>query len=150
MNLEDLLKNNLIKKVNPDFKQINLQIIRAKKDLETSKSLMAKDLTWALTIIYHSMLRISRAMMYSKGFLPTTKNTHKTIVEFTKYTLGTDFYNLINRFDRLRRQRHNFIYESENNITLSEVNRATELAKELFIKIEEIIIKENPQKNLFL
>ena len=88
--------------------------------------------------------------MYSKGFLPTTKNTHKTIVEFTKYTLGTDFYNLINRFDRLRRQRHNFIYESENNITLSEVNRATELAKELFIKIEEIIIKENPQKNLFL
>ena len=150
MNLEDLLKNNLIKKVNPDFKQINLQIIRAKKDLETAKSLMAKDLTWALTIIYHSMLRISRAMMYSKGFLPTTKNTHKTIVEFTKYTLGTDFYNLINRFDRLRRQRHNFIYESENNITLSEVNRATELAKELFIKIEEIIVKENPQKNLFL
>jgi len=150
MNLEDLLKNNLIKKVNPDFKQINLQIIRAKKDLETAKSLMTKDLTWALTIIYHSMLRISRAMMYSKGFLPTTKNTHKTIVEFTKYTLGTDFYNLINRFDRLRRLRHNFIYESENNITLSEVNRATELAEELFIKIEEIIIKENPQKNLFL
>ena len=150
MNLEDLLKNNLIKKVNPDFKQINLQIIRAKKDLETAKSLMAKDLTWALTIIYHSMLRISRAMMYSKGFLPTTKNTQKTIVEFTKYTLGTDFYNLINRFDRLRRLRHNFIYESENNITLSEVNRATELAEELFIKIEEIIIKENPQKNLFL
>jgi len=150
MNLEDLLKNNLIKKVNPDFKQINLQIVRAKKDLETAKSLMTKDLTWALTIIYHSMLRISRAMMYSKGFLPTTKNTHKTIVEFTKYTLGTDFYNLINRFDRLRRLRHNFIYESENNITLSEVNRAMELAKELFIKIEEIIIKENPQKNLFL
>ena len=150
MNSEDLLKNNLIKKVNPDFKQINFQIIRAKKDLETAKALMAKDLTWALTIIYHSMLRISRAMMYSKGFLPTTKNTHKTIVEFTKYTLGTDFYNLINRFDRLRRQRHNFIYESENNITLSEVNRATELAEELFIKIEEIIIKENPQKNLFL
>lgn len=150
MNLEDLLKNNLIKKVNPDFKQINLQIVRAKKDLETAKSLMTKDLTWALTIIYHSMLRISRAMMYSKGFLPTTKNTHKTIVEFTKYTLGTDFYNLINRFDRLRRLRHNFIYESENNITLSEVNRATELAEELFIKIEEIIIKENPQKNLFL
>ena len=150
MNLEDLLKNNLIKKVNPDFKQINLQIIRAKKDLETAKSLMAKDLTWALTIIYHSMLRISRAMMYSKGFLPTIKNTHKTIVEFTKYTLGTDFYNLINRFDRLRRQRHNFIYESENNITLSEVNRATELAEELFIKIEGIIVKENPQKNLFL
>ena len=150
MTLEDLLKNNLIKKVNPDFKQINLQIIRAKKDLETSKSLMAKDLTWALTIIYHSMLRISRAMMYSKGFLPTTKNTHKTIVEFTKYTLGTDFYNLINRFDRLRRLRHNFIYESENNITLSEVNRAMELAEELFIKIEEIIVKGNPQKNLFL
>jgi uncharacterized protein (UPF0332 family) len=77
------------------------------------------------------------------------KNAHKTIVDFTKFILGDDYKDLIIRFDRIRRQRHDFIYDSQNNITLSKVKSALELAKELFEKIESIILKENPQKNIF-
>ena len=149
MNLETLLKNNLIKKVNPDFKQIHSQLIRAKKDLDTALSITSTDLTWSFAITYHSMLRAGRALMFSKGFLPTTKNTHKTIVDFTKIILGDDYKGLIIRFDRIRRQRHDFIYDSQNNITSSELKSALELAEELFEKIENIIQKENPQKNIF-
>jgi len=66
MNLETLLKNNLIKKVNPDFKQIHSQLIRAKKDLNTAISITNTDLTWSFAITYHSMLRAGRALFRKK------------------------------------------------------------------------------------
>ncbi len=90
MNYGKFLKNNLIKKQNPDFKQIELQLQRSLKDLQTANENLNIDLTWTYTIAYHAMIRAGRALMYSKGFLPTTKNTHKTIVEFTKLQFTDD------------------------------------------------------------
>ncbi len=87
MNYEKFLRNKLIKKQRPDFKQISHQLQRALKDLETAEANLEIDLTWSYTIAYHSMIRGSRALMFSKGYLPTAKNSHKTIVEFTKLIL---------------------------------------------------------------
>lgn len=63
--------------------------------------------------------------------------------------LGDEYTNLVIRFDRMRRQRHNFIYDSKNNITTGEANSALEIAKRLIERLITIIEKENPQKNLF-
>jgi len=41
------------------------------------------------------MIRAGRALMYSKGYLPTTKRSHKTIIEFTKLLLGHEYYVLM-------------------------------------------------------
>ncbi len=88
-------------------------------------------------------------MMYAKGFLPTTKNTHKTIVDFTGVILGQKYDTLISKFNRLRKQRHNFIYESENGVTLEEANSAIETAKELLKEIKNVVNKLNPQGKMF-
>lgn len=149
MNYEELLRNNLIKRVNLDFKQISSQIKRAEKDLKTAESVSSIDLNWSFAIAYHAMIRAGRALMYSKGFLPTAKQTHKTIVDFTKMVLGDEYLNLVIRLDRMRRQRHNFIYDSKNDITYSEVNSALETAKRLIERLATIIEKENPQTKLF-
>jgi len=149
MNYGELLRNNLIKRVNPNFNQISSQIKRAEKDLKTAESVSSIDLTWSFTIAYHAIIRAGRALMYSRGFLPTAKQTHKTIVDFAKMILGDEYTNLVIRFDRMRRQRHNFIYDSKNNITTGEANSALEIAKRLIERLITIIEKENPQKNLF-
>lgn len=88
MNYEKFLKDNLIKKQKPDFKQIQLQLRRSLKDLRTAEANLNIDLTWAMAISYHEIIRAGRALMYSKGFLPTTRKSHKTIVEFTRLVLG--------------------------------------------------------------
>jgi len=67
MSSERLLKNRLIKKQTPDFKQIEHQLKRAMIDLRAAGSMFSIDLTWAFTIAYHAMIRASRALMYSKG-----------------------------------------------------------------------------------
>jgi len=146
---EKFLKDNLIKKEKPDLKQIAYQLKRAQKDLTTAEANLSIDLTWAFAIAYHAMMRASKALMYSKGYLPTAKRSHKTIVELTKLILGSEYESIIGRFSRMRRRRHDFIYDSKNNITPHEAKSSIDIAKKL---IEEIIIlvkKKNPEKELF-
>lgn len=139
MNYEEFIKNNLVKKIKPDFNQIHHQLERAVQDLETAKANLKIDATWALTIAYHAMIRAARALMYAEGYLPTINQTHKTIVEFTKMKLGDDFRELVSKFNRLRRRRHHFIYDSENHVNIEEARSALETAKKLINKIKAII-----------
>ena len=149
MNYEKLLRERLIKKQSPDFKQIEYQLKRAQKDLQTAESNLSIDLTWAFTIAYHAMIRASKAFMFSKGYLPTTKQSHKTIVEFTKLTIGEKYENLVSRFNRMRRRRHDFIYDTQNHITLHEAKLSIKTANQLINKIITLVRNENPEIDLF-
>lgn len=149
VNYEKFLKNKFIKRQRPNFRQIEHQLIRSLKDLKTAESNLKIDLTWVFAIAYHSMIRAGKALMYSKGYLPTAKRSHKTIVEFTKLALGDEYHGLVSRFNRMRRRRHDFIYDSKNNITYHEAKSSLEAAKKLINKIIVLVKQENPQKDLF-
>jgi len=149
MHYERFLRDKLIKRQTPDFRQISKQLQRSLKDLKTSEANLKIDLTWSLAIAYHAMIRVGRALMYSKGYLPTTKRSHKTIIEFTKLLLGHEYYVLVGKFNRLRRKRHDFIYESKNHVTHSEAKSCLETAKNLVEKIIDLVKKENPERDLF-
>jgi len=95
------------------------------------------------------MIRAGKALMYSRGYLPTAKHSHKTIVEFTKLILGEEYQDLIGRFNRMRRRRHDFIYEAKNRIAYREAKSSLETAKKLVDKIIVLVKQENPQKYLF-
>jgi uncharacterized protein (UPF0332 family) len=149
MNYGKFLKKNLIKRQNPDFRQIQLQLQRSLKDLKTAEANLNIDLTWAMAISYHAIIRAGRALMFSKGFLPTSRESHKTIVEFTGLVLGQQYDALVSKFNRLRRKRHSFIYESKNRITSNEALSSIETAKILIDEITMLVKKENPERNLF-
>ena len=149
MSYERFLRDKLIKRQRPDFKQISHQLQRSLKDLKTAEANLKIDLTWSLAIAYHSMIRAGKALMYSKGYLPTTKRSHKTIVEFTKLILGNEYHALVGRFNRMRRKRHDFIYASKNQVTYQEAKSSLETALKLINKIIILVKQENPQKALF-
>lgn len=109
---------------------------------------MAIDLTWSLAIGYHAMIRGGRALMFARGYLPTTKNSHKTIIEFTGFALGDKYHNLMLRFDRMRRKRHDFIYDSQNHTTVSEAKEGIKTAKEFIDKINDLVAEEK-SRHLF-
>ncbi|MBE0712270.1 MAG: HEPN domain-containing protein [Candidatus Aminicenantes bacterium] len=146
MSYERWLKDRLIKKQAPDHDQINKQLNRAIKDLRTAEAISPIDRTWSFTIAYHAMIRAGRAFMFSKGYLPTTLNTHKTIVEFTREALGPPYGDLLLRFDRMRRKRHDFIYDSENHTTEREALAAIRTAQDLIRRIGEFLGDEISKK----
>ena len=142
---ESYLKKGLLKQQRVNFKQIEKQIARARKDLETAQSVLAKDPEWAATIAYHAMLRSGRALLFSKGVLPADGGQHKTVVELTQHVLGKEYSTLVERFEKMRRKRNIFFYESDPFGTLTEAENALKAASQLVQIILETIRKENPQ-----
>ena len=139
MNYEQFVKDNFAKKVKPNPVQIKHQLNRAVLDLVTAQANLKIDATWALTIAYHAMIRAGRALMYDEGYLPTSNQTHKTIVEFTKIKLGDDFPELVAKFNRLRRRRHHFIYDSKSGVNVEEAQAALVTARKLIDKIKMLV-----------
>jgi uncharacterized protein (UPF0332 family) len=62
--------------------------------------------------------------------------------------LGGEYENIISRFNRMRRRRHDFIYDSKNHITTHEAKSSIDTAKKLIEEIVVLVKKENPEKDL--
>jgi len=147
IDLQSYLKKGLLKKQHPNFKQISKQVIRAEKDMETFNLVVDKDPEWASTIAYQAMLRAGRALLFSLGYLPADGQQHRTVVEITGKVLGKQFNTLIKQFDKLRKKRNVFFYESEDSYNFTESKKAIVTAKNLLKEIKKKIKKINPQQS---
>lgn len=145
MPFESYLKKGFLKRQRVNFKQIEKQIVRAGKDLATAQSVLTQDPEWAATIAYHAMLRAGRALLFSEGYLPADGGQHRTVVELTHALLGKDYSELVERFERMRRKRNLFFYESDPFGTRAEAENALKAASQLLRVIQETIRKRNPQ-----
>ncbi len=145
--LQIFQKKGLIKAQPPNFEQIERQIVRAEKDLQTCILVRKQDPEWTSTIAYQSMLRAGRALMFSIGYLPADGQQHKTVVEITGKILGREFAVLVKQFDKMRKRRNIFFYESEDAHNFTEAEGAIQSAKNLLEKIKKRIRELNSQRH---
>ena len=148
MRFEELENKGLIRETKINFKQIYDFLLRSRQDLQTSKSNLSIDEAWSYAIAYHAMLRAGRSLMISFGYRPLGKDQHATVVRFTNIVFGNEFKDLIHKFDRMRRKRHNFIYEPNRPIPRQEAEQAIADAEELLKQISFVVKNKDPQKNL--
>ncbi len=140
----EYLKKGLVKEQRPNFDQINQQVIRAGKDLKTFGLVLSSDPEWACTIAYQAMLRMGRGLMFSYGYLPADGQQHRTVVEITGKLLGKKFDLLVQYFDRMRRNRNIFFYDSLDTNNKAQAKKAFETAGELLKVVKATIRKSNP------
>lgn len=148
MRFEELENKGLIRETKVNFKQIYDFLLRSKQDLQTSKSNLSIDEAWSYAIAYHAMLRAGRSLMMSFGYRPLGKDQHATVVRFTSIVFGNEIKDLIHKFDRMRRKRHDFIYEPNRPIPRQEAEQAIADAEELVKQIWLVVKNRDPQKNL--
>lgn len=148
MSFKEYLNNGLVKPQKPNFKQIAMQIERAKKDLRTFYLVLDQDPEWASTMAYQAMLRAGRALIFAHGFLPADGQQHKTVVEMTGKILGSRFNGVTRRFDRFRKKRNIFFYDSADARNQTEAQTAIRTAKELVDEIAKMIGSLDPQKSI--
>jgi len=148
MPFEELENKSLIKRTKINFKQIYDNLLRSKQDLKTAKLNLSIDKAWSYAIAYHAMLRSGRSLMMSYGYRPLGKDQHATVVRFTGLVFGNEFKVLIHKFDRMRRKRHDFIYEPNRPIPKQEAEQGITDAEELVKQIWVPVKNKDPQKNL--
>jgi uncharacterized protein (UPF0332 family) len=145
IDFKEYLSKGFLKKQQPNFKQIEAQIHRAVKDLATYKLVVGNDPEWAATIAYQAMLRAGRALIFSFGYLPADGQQHKTVVEITGLILGKEYETVVLHFEKFRRKRNLFFYESVDNTNIAEAKKSADTAQKLIEAIKIQIQGKNPQ-----
>ncbi len=143
--VEEYLNKGLLKKQKSSFLAVEKLINRSLKDLKAAKANLTIDEGIAYTVAYLAMLHAGRAFMLLKGFRPSDGYQHKTVVEFMSCSLGVEYKNIIERFDRMRRKRNIFTYEVDVSISKTEADGAFETAVNFVDLIKETLKKDSPQ-----
>lgn len=146
--LKKYISRGLLKKVSANFEQIQNQMLRAHRDIQTAQKIQKEDPLWAVTIIYQALLRAGRALLFSFGYLPIDGAQHKTTVECTGIILGKKFEGTILQFNKMRKERNTFFYDSEGFDNEEDVKLALEVSNKLLVEFQRLIDKNNPQKKL--
>jgi len=146
--VKDYLRKGLLQKLNTDWSAIKKLVLRSEKDLKAARLNLSIDAGIAYTVAYLAMLRAARAYMLLKGLRPKDGFQHKTVIEFLEQALPDEAKSLILRFDRMRRKRNIFTYDTEAPITRTEAESALKTAVEFIELIKELLKKEDPDFKL--
>jgi len=139
MIFEKIVASGLLSPYKVKGDQIEQMLARARKDLETAEFVLRVDPEAGYDFAYKAMMHAGRALIYGQGYRPTARQTHKTIVECTQIVLGSDFKDLTLKFDKMRKKRHLFTYESPGITSAQEAKKAIADGKKLVSVISEKI-----------
>ncbi len=128
--------------------QIKKRIKRAVLDLRNAKILSATDDVGAYRLAYDSMLQAGITLVLYHGYRPKPANFHKTLTETVKAILGENHSVITKKFEQMRKNRHQAIYDIES-ITKTEAVDAIKTADKFIKEISEYIKEADPQKELF-
>jgi uncharacterized protein (UPF0332 family) len=134
--LKKLEREGYIKKLPKSDQQVQESLKLAERDLEAAQSMLSKNYDWAFNIAYNSILQSTRALMYNKGYRASSQNSHVATLEFAKIYL--DEADIL-YFSRMRRKRHQAVYDTAGTISLNEAKNAILRAEKITKEIKKII-----------
>ena len=130
--------------------QVIKLINRAKKDLETAKSLLNSDEAVAMTMVYSSMFHSANALVRLYGFRPGKVRQHAGLIEATSRILGVEIKDYILRFDILRIKRNLFEYQAIFDFSKIQIENNLIEAEKFVIIIEKFITDKIEQQSFNL
>jgi uncharacterized protein (UPF0332 family) len=134
--IEDLEREGLIRKIPADKRRVADLLALARRDISTSRTLLATSHDWAYTIAYNAVLQAGRALMASRGYRPDGQNQHIAVVKFAMLFLEEKDALV---FDRMRRKRHTSVYDAAGTVSAAEAEFAVEQAGHLTGIIEGLL-----------
>jgi len=141
MSLEELLRSRIIRRIRPDRNLALNAIKRARRDIDTAKTLIAnRKYDWSLAVSYNAMLCAGRAFMFEKGFRPSSAGGHLAVVRFLQVTLGNEASDrMVLLMNGMRKKRHRIVYEEMDIVSEDEARQAVRWAEEFVETIFSLI-----------
>lgn len=126
MSLEELLRSRVIRRTRPDRSLALNSIKRSRRDIDTAKTLISSEkFDWSLAVSYNAMLVAGRALMFDKGYRPSSTEGHLAVVKFLNVALGTEVSDrMIMVMNGMRKKRHRIVYEEMDIVSKNEAEQA--------------------------
>jgi len=119
--LDELEKDGYICKLPPDPKRVENSLQLAHRDLKSARKMLENDFDWSFNIAYNSILQAIRALMFQEGYRPSRRKSHRAVVKFAEVMLGKEDATYL---DRMRRKRHQSVYDISGIVTMTEAQNA--------------------------
>lgn len=136
--LDDLEEDGYIRKITTKPEDVEESLKLAWRDLRVAQEIINTDADWAFNIAYNSILQAVRALMFYKGYRPSSRNSHVAVVKFAGLFLQEED---VLYFERMRRKRHKAVYETAGVTSFTEADNAIKRAQKILVYIEQEIIK---------
>ena len=101
---------------------------------------------WSLAVSYNAMLTAGRALMFERGYRPSSTEGHAAVVRFLHAALGNEAKDRATMImNGMRKKRHRIVYEEMDIVSEDEAEQAVKWAEE-FVKRISKVIHESEQK----
>jgi len=132
MKYDELLKAGRIRRERISQAEILRSMELAERDLRTARKMMDEERDWGFAVGYNAVLQASRAYIFSQGFRPASAESHKNTLAFMEAALAKEHRQLVTYFDRIRKKRHQAVYDQAGLISENE-------AVDLLARAEEFV-----------
>lgn len=146
---DNLVSRGFLKKEKIGTDQIRALLASSAKNLAASRKTIAIDEETCFAMAYAAMLKIARAILFLRGYRPSDGQQHKTTIEVAGKILGSNFENLIDKFDKMRRKRNQFTYDPLLPLSEKETRDALKTAESFSAGARKYLEKIDPQGKLF-
>jgi uncharacterized protein (UPF0332 family) len=136
MSIDELERSGIIKRLPIDKKKVDDSLDLARRDMNIARNMLNENCDWAFSIAYNSMLQSVRALMFSKGYRPSSDAGHISAIRFARLFLKEED---VISFDRMRRKRHIAVYDSVGSISRTEAENALSRAEKFILEVEMLI-----------
>lgn len=147
--LDKLIRRGLLKREKIGLDQVRALLASSAKNLTASRKTISIDEEACFSMAYTAMLKIARAILFLNGLRPDDGQQHKTTIEVAGYILGSEFRDLILRFDQMRRKRNQFTYEPLLPLSEKETKEALATAEKFSKEVRKYLEKTDLQGKLF-
>jgi uncharacterized protein (UPF0332 family) len=141
MSYDELLRSGRIRREDISRVEVLASMKLAERDLRVARGMAGQEMDWAFAIAYNAVLQASRALMFSEGFRPASTDAHKNTLAFAMAAVGEEHRRLVTYFDRVRKKRHQAVYDEVGLVSEREVQdllaRAEEFVALVWGRIEE-------------
>lgn len=112
VDLEDLIAEGRLRSQDPDRGQLTETLAAAERDLEAASANVDRFAPWAEAMLYEAGLRAARVIVMSAGYRIAADRGHVTAIDAADTLTSGRHHAIFVRLHRLRRSRHEFMYET--------------------------------------
>jgi uncharacterized protein (UPF0332 family) len=141
VSLEELLRSRVIRRIKPNHVLAVNSLRRAQRDVSTAKTLIENGkYDWSLAISYNAMLQAGRALMFERGYRPSSTEGHVAVVKYLHAALGKDVSDrMILVLNGMRKKRHRIVYEEMDIVSEGEAEQSVKWAEEFVNTVDKIL-----------
>lgn len=136
MTIERLIREGSIHPFSATPDEVNKAMEIARRDLSLAESIVEESRDWCFSIAYNAVLQACRAYMYSRGYRPSSAETHRVTFEFMRHSVPVSLQETVSYFDRARKKRHRTIYDEVGLVSEKEAVELLSKARSFLSYVE--------------